>query len=85
MMESNTTEKKPRRPNNYRASDMDIDKVILNTKVSPISGRHDIGRTSIPKPVMKALGLDIGDILYWTVNKRAKTIEIRFKKQVATY
>lgn len=85
MMESNTTEKKPRRPNNYRASDMDIDKITMITTVSPISRKHDVGRTSIPRPVMLAIGIDIGDTLTWTVDKKRKSIEIKVKKQVATY
>lgn len=82
MSTINTKQKKVR---NYRASDMDTDYITFVSKVTPISKKHVEGRTSIPRPIMLAMGIDIGDTISWTVNKAKKTIELSIKKQIQKY
>lgn len=80
---SKTTKSTP--PMENCIENMNTEALTLKSRVSPISKRHDIGRTTIPRPVMIAMGMDIGDTLLWTVNIEKKTIAIQVKKQAAIY
>lgn len=83
------TEQATKIGSNYRKHDIrkdkDINVLTFTSKVTLISKKHQTARTTIPTAIMRAMGVDVGDVIYWTVNKIDKTITLNVKKAVATY